>query len=111
MSVNKADDPTFIDCEKLKRMQSLHVNFLIFDTRTAEDYSKDHIKGALHIEAKDFLEKFPKMVPSKDTPVVLYDVAGKSITELVREAEKLNYLNIVILEGGFEAYIGLTKIS
>ena len=104
-------DPTFIDCEKLKRMQSLHVNFLLFDTRESESYSKDHIKGALNIPAKEFLEKFPKMVPGKDMPVVLYDTDGKTITDLVRKTEKFGYLNIVILEGGFETYLGLSKIS
>ena len=104
------DDPTFIDCEKLKRMQSLHVNFLLFDVRDLESYSKGHIKGALNIPTTEFLEKFPKMVPVKDMPVVLYDSDGKTITDLVRKVENIGYLNIVILEGGFETYLGLSKI-
>src|ERR1022692_1894599 len=102
-----ADDPTFIDITKLKRMQLLHVHFLLFDIRDLDSYNKGHIKGALHIEGSCLIEKLSKMVPSKDMPIVLYDVDGKSCINLVREAEKMGYINIVILEGGYQSYSGI----
>src|SRR5258708_3913607 len=94
-------EPTFIEVEKLKRMQMLHVRFLIFDLRDAVSFQKSHIQSAFHIETQDFLEKIQQLVPAKDTPVVVYDEDGHGIGELVLQAEKYGYLNIVILEGGY----------
>jgi rhodanese-related sulfurtransferase len=96
-----------IDATKLKRMQMLHVRFILLDVRTAEQYSQSHIDGAIHIEAKQFEEKLSQMVPKKDTPIIIYDQDGITSAELVSEAEKRGYINIVNLEGGYQAYTSL----
>ncbi|MDZ4678759.1 MAG: rhodanese-like domain-containing protein [Oligoflexia bacterium] len=98
-----------IDVEKLKRMQMLHVNFLIFDVRAKDDYEKAHIPAALHIPKESFLEKLPQMVPKKDTPIVLYDHDGVHSAHLVEEIEKTGYFNIVNLVGGYQAYAATLK--
>src|SRR5690242_1791782 len=90
-----------IDASKLKRMQILHVAFLIFDIRFLADFQEGHIQGAVHVEPSLFLEKLPGMVPKKDTPIVLYDNDGIGSGDLVLAAEKLGYTNVVNLEGGY----------
>jgi rhodanese-related sulfurtransferase len=103
-----ATDITEIDAEKLMRMLSLHVNFLLFDTRSLEEYNKGHIRGAHHVPAKSvdlFVAELSKMIPQKDTPVVIYDNDGVASAELVFSAESHGFINIVNLEGGYTSYV------
>ena len=89
-----------IDIAKLKRMQMLHVAFVLIDLRSPALFNEGHIDGAFNIPQNEFLNKLPKIVPKKDTPIVVYDENGILAAEAVEVAEKLGYLNIVNLEGG-----------
>jgi rhodanese-related sulfurtransferase len=93
-----------IDVEKLKRLQMLHVRFLIFDVRSHEAYSQGHIQSAFNISASEFKANIEKQVVKKDTPIIVYDQDGSSIAELVIECEQQGYINMVMLEGGFTEY-------
>ena len=93
-----------IDAEKLERMRTLHVAFLLFDLRSSLDFMTDHIKGAVNIVHDEFVSKIATMIPDKSTPVVVYDGDGIGAAQVVVEVEKLGYLNVVNLEGGFQAY-------
>ncbi len=104
---NDEPDITEIDVEKLKRMQMLHIRFLIFDTRSKDDYEKNHIPAALHISFDGFLDQFTKMVTQKDMPVVLYDEAGLKTAALITELEKTGYYNVVSLKGGYQAFTSI----
>jgi rhodanese-related sulfurtransferase len=98
-----------IDVEKLKRMQSLHVNFLLFDVRSAERYHAGHIKDAFNIPMEEFKTKITQSVKTKDAPVVIYDEDGTLTPQLVLEAEELGFINVVCLEGGYAAYVAAKK--
>lgn len=97
-------DITEIDAEKLKRMLTLHVRFLLFDIRTQNEYMKDHIPTAINLEASEFLRKLHQMVPNKDIPLIVYDQDGTISRDAVRNAENQGYINVVGLEGGFITY-------
>lgn len=91
-----------IDIAKLKRMQMLHVAFVLIDLRSPAQFNEGHLHNAFNIPSKEFLKKLPSTVPKKDTPIVVYDDDGVGSVDLVLEAEGLGYLNIVNLEGGFK---------
>ncbi len=93
-----------IDALKLKRMQFLHVAFILLDVRDKLKYEEKHIPGALHLAAAEFLEKIGGMVPDKSTPIVIYSSDGRVASELALGAEKIGFVNIVNLEGGFLSY-------
>lgn len=93
-----------IDVEKLKRMQMLHVAFVLIDIRTQDQFDKGHIKGAVNIPSNDFLNVLPSRYSQKETAIVIYDEDGNLSPDLVTKAEKLGYLNIVYLEGGFNKF-------
>lgn len=92
-----------IDIEKLKRMQSLHVAFILIDLRSPSLYAEGHLKGSLNIPHAEFLKKLPAVVPKKDTPIVVYDQDGIAAPDLVTRAEGMGYLNVVHLEGGYKS--------
>jgi len=94
----------FIDSAKLKRMQLLHVRFLLFDLRGREAFDKGHIENAFHLEKAVFLDHLLKSVSLKETPIVIYDEDGSDVVPLAQEAEKQGYLNIVALEGGYKNF-------
>ncbi len=46
---------------------------IILDTRSREMYDSKHIKGAVHLNFSDFTqEKLAKVIPSKDTKILIY---------------------------------------
>lgn len=93
-----------IDSAKLRRMQMLHVNFILLDLRSSEDYAAGHIKGALNVPYAEFLNEIVRMIPQKDTPVVVYDADGLSASAIVAEAAGQGYINMVVLEGGYQRW-------
>ena len=95
----------FIDAEKLRRMQMLHVRFLLFDVRSQEAFQKGHIKSALNLPFAEFIMTIKKQVPVRETPVVIYDEDGTVGGELAQQCEQMGYLNIVVLEGGIKSYL------
>ncbi len=48
-------------------------NTIVLDTRSRSAYEKKHFKGAVHLNFSDFTkEKLAKVIPSKDTRVLIY---------------------------------------
>lgn len=48
-------------------------NTILLDTRSKEAYTAKHIKGAIHLNFSDFTdEKLAKVIPSKDTRILIY---------------------------------------
>lgn len=92
-----------IDFDKLKRMQMLHVAFVLIDLRSPALFNEGHLNNAFNVPSSEFLKKLPSTVPKKDTPIVVYDEDGIAAVDLVIAAEGLGYLNIVNLEGGFKS--------
>jgi phage shock protein E len=95
----------FIEAEKLKRMQAMHVRILLFDLRSPEEFSLGHIKGAFNLPKLNFLEKIENQVPIKDTPIVLYSKNREDCVEIAEKIEELKFINVVVLDCGYDAYI------
>ena len=104
--MTEESDPMSIDAEKLRKMIAVHVRFLLFDLRSLEAFEKGHIAGASHVPKATFLTELRSLIPTIDTPVVIYDEGGIGVLDAIVVAEKLGYINIVYLEGGFEHWKG-----
>ncbi|MCC6276760.1 MAG: rhodanese-like domain-containing protein [Oligoflexia bacterium] len=97
-----------IDAQKLKRMTMLHVMFALIDVRSRDDFEKGHIKNAFNFSSELAIEKIRENFKKIDTPIVLYD-NGESLSRMVAtELEKLGYMNVVVLEGGYAEYLKST---
>lgn len=99
---------TTIDAEKLKRMLALHVRFLILDLRSEVSFAQGHVPGALNFPEK--VRRTFSVVGTFgafETPTVLYDEGGSAIEakELALALEKLGYINVVVLEDGYQSFV------
>ncbi|GJM35636.1 MAG: hypothetical protein DHS20C18_46370 [Saprospiraceae bacterium] len=61
-----------INFKRFKKM-SKEPGVIVLDTRSKEMYDQKHFKGAIHLNFSDFTEeKLAKVIPSKDTKILIY---------------------------------------
>ncbi len=94
-----------IDSNKLQRLLRQHVKFHLIDVRSPQEFQNGHIEGASNIPADVFLKKIGATISQKDAAIVIYDGRGENTAKLVSGAERLGYLNIVDLDGGYAAFL------
>ena len=94
-----------IDCEKLGRLLKQHVSFNLIDVRATSEFQKGHIPGAKNFPFDVFLNKLQGGVTQKEAAIVIYDNKEEHSGVLVTKAENLGYINIVSLEGGYQAFL------
>lgn len=96
--------------EELKEKKA-QKQVLIIDTRTIDEYQKDHCENALHIPY-DEIEKVEKLELSKDTVMLVYCEigarAGVAVTELKNRGYK-NSFNVGTVANINDAYRKLDK--
>lgn len=100
-----------IDAQKLLRMVMLHVNFILIDIRTRQEFEKGHIRNAFNLGLKELTTQAMVKFPSKDVPIVIYDSDGSQSLEVCELLDKQGFLNVVRLTGGYSAYKNLTPSS
>lgn len=66
---------------------------LIIDTRTKEEYSISHLKGAVHID--DFPHVITKRKIDPQSQIVAYSAIGANSAKFAREAVENGYPNVV----------------
>jgi phage shock protein E len=98
-----------IDGSKLDRMLKLHVSFVLIDLRSADDFNQSHIANAMNVPLAHFVKTLPERVPQKEAPIVIYNEDGNGMAPLLEKCEKMGYLNIVNLEGGYKSFVALTR--
>ena len=77
---------------------------LLIDVRTAEEYEKSHISGALNISvlSDDFKEKINEL--PKEAPVFIYCRSGKRSKKAAIQMDSLGFKKIFDLDGGYLAW-------
>lgn len=77
---------------------------LLIDVRTAEEYEKSHISGALNISvlSDDFKEKINEL--PKEAPVFIYCRSGKRSKKAAIQMDCLDFKKIFDLDGGYLAW-------
>ncbi len=78
----------------------------LIDVREAAEWDQGHVPGARHV-AKSYLEQeIEGVVPSRDTPVVLYCAGGVRSLFAGQTLAAMGYTNVVSMSGGFQAWKG-----
>ena len=78
----------------------------LVDVREASEWDQGHLPGAAHV-AKSYLEQqIEGVVPSRDTPVVLYCAGGIRSLFAGQTLAAMGYANVVSMSGGFDAWKG-----
>ncbi len=74
---------------------------LVFDVRTAREYSSGHIKGAINIPYTEIANKIENYTSDKDQKILLYCLSGSRSGAALKILTKLGYTNIENI-GSFE---------
>lgn len=79
---------------------------VVADTRSADAYQQEHIKGAVHLPCQGPLGQRFLRTLAANTHLVLYDAQGTSLalTEALRAAKQTGLMKVHVLQGGFAAW-------
>ena len=67
---------------------------LLIDVRSDEEFNKDHLEGALHIEWNKIDALIAAIGSNKQRPVVLYCRTGNRVGKSIAVLESVGYTNI-----------------
>lgn len=79
-------DAHIIDLQKFQAL-AREPGTVILDLREAEAYQRSHIKGAKHLGADAEEKRLAKLVPSKDTTVLLYCTNSLYLTRMISQTQ------------------------
>jgi len=82
---------------------ALAVEPVMIDVRTAQEFSSDHVQGAVNIPYDEVGDKVPAMIEDKSTPINLYCRSGNRAGKAQSTLEKLGYTHVTNLGGLEEA--------
>ncbi|MEW8298190.1 MAG: rhodanese-like domain-containing protein [Candidatus Thiodiazotropha sp.] len=77
-------------------------NFFIVDTRSAAQYEKRHIPGAVHIEWRQILARRSEL--PRDRPVLVYCNTGSLSAQAGFALRLAGFENVSILQGGIREW-------
>lgn len=87
----------------VKQMASEHKPLLI-DVRTAGEYNKGHIPGAINIAHKEVEDRLSELLSAKNQNIVLYCRSGMRAGVAKRILEKNGFSKLDHLKGDFLAW-------
>ena len=77
---------------------------LLIDVREDDEWSREHVKGAIHV-GKGVIERdIETAVPDKDTELLLYCGGGFRSALAADALQQMGYTNVWSVDGGFRAY-------
>lgn len=86
--------------------QRIEGGAVALDVREAEELAEGHVPEAVHIPRGllEFRAGDHEALPSTDTPICVYCMAGGRAALAAQTLEQLGYTNVVSIEGGFEGW-------
>ena len=86
----------YIQAEDLKK----NSNYIILDTREANEYKTSHLSNAVNIGYKNFKSSTIKsIVKNKNSPIVVYCSLGIRSEKIGNKLQKMGYTNVQNLYG------------
>jgi rhodanese-related sulfurtransferase len=77
---------------------------VVIDVREADDFAKEHARGALPLSKGVVELKIEQHVPDPATPIVCYCGGGSRSALVADNLKKMGYDNVASLIGGFKAW-------
>jgi phage shock protein E len=81
------------------------LNPLFLDVRTADEYAKGHIHGAMHINVDQLLDKVGEEIPNKNQTLVVYCQTARRSEHATEVLRKMGYSRVFDL-GSIESWTG-----
>jgi rhodanese-related sulfurtransferase len=93
-----------VDIDGYKKMLSAGDRHLLIDVREDREFAAGHAAGATHL-GKGIIERdVEKIVPEKNTRMVLYCGGGFRSALAADSLQKMGYTDVISLDGGWHAY-------
>ena len=81
----------------------------ILDVREPEEYEQGHLPGAINVPLHQITRKVPKLMPSRQRPLLVYCGSGARSLPAVQVLACMGYGNLYNLQGGIDRWpYGLT---
>jgi rhodanese-related sulfurtransferase len=77
---------------------------LVIDVRTADEFAEGHIEGAQNIDFRSTKFEGNLAAVAKTQPVLVHCASGGRSTSALKVFQKLGFLNVTHLDGGFAAW-------
>ncbi|MEO8127089.1 MAG: rhodanese-like domain-containing protein [Bryobacteraceae bacterium] len=95
-----------IDIDEYRNLAVSGEDFLTVDVREESEWAAGHAAGALHL-GKGVIERdIESKIPDKSSKLVLYCGGGYRSALAGDAIQKMGYVNVISLDGGWRAYQG-----
>jgi rhodanese-related sulfurtransferase len=93
-----------IHVQEVKRRLDNGLDFFLIDVREEDEWKRGHLPHAAHL-CKGVIERdIEKAVPDKSAPIVLYCGGGFRSALAADSLQKMGYLNVLSLQGGWSGW-------
>jgi rhodanese-related sulfurtransferase len=92
------------DIAGYRRMLAEGETPLLVDVREDKEWDAGHAAGAVHIGKGVFERDIERLVPDKNTQMVLYCGGGFRSALTADAARQMGYTNVISLDGGWRLY-------
>lgn len=92
-----------IDYKTMQRMIRDNPEVVVIDVRTRDEFSYNHLRGAINIPLQDICEdKIRRYVKNKLCVIIVYCEYGGRSRKAMNKLKKMGYVNVYNLDGGIE---------
>jgi rhodanese-related sulfurtransferase len=89
----------------VKAMQADNIDFVFVDVREDAEWANGHLPGAIHI-GKGVIERdIERMIPDKETTIVLYCGGGFRSALAADNLQKMGYTDVYSMDGGVRGWL------
>ena len=95
----------YISCEDLLVLISKNNDFCIIDVRSKAEFNEKHILGSSSIPRSDLEFQLPRLIPYKNTKIILNDSDSKRSFYSASQLSHMGYTNVLVLDGGLDNWM------
>jgi phage shock protein E len=77
---------------------------LLIDVREADDFAKEHARGAMHLSRGILELKIEGVAPDTSTPIICYCGGGSRSALAADNLQRMGYTNVHSMQGGFKSW-------
>ena len=91
----------------VRHRQQAGEEFLFVDVREDNEWQAGHAAGAIHL-GKGVLERdVERLVPDRDTEIVLYCGGGYRSALAAETLQRMGYSNVISMDGGWKKWVAM----
>jgi len=91
----------------VRHRQQAGEEFLLVDVREDNEWQAGHAAGAIHV-GKGVLERdVERLIPDRDTEIVLYCGGGYRSALAAEALQRMGYSNVISMDGGWKKWVAM----